>query len=46
VTTDPDAAKRVTSWCGDAARVVELTDVLSEQFGGAALLVPVPECGG
>jgi hypothetical protein len=46
VTTDPDAARRVTSSCGDAARVVELTDVLNEQFGGAALLVTVPECSG
>jgi hypothetical protein len=44
VTSDPDAANRVTSSCGNAARIVEFIDVLNEQFGGAALLVQVPEC--
>jgi hypothetical protein len=44
LTTDAEQAKKVSRACGTAARLVDLTDVIKEQFGGAALLTPVPEC--
>jgi len=44
LTTDADGANKVTSSCGIAARVVDIIDVISERFGGAALLTAVPEC--
>jgi hypothetical protein len=44
ITTDAKGAQLIWRACGGGARIVDLTDVVREQFGGAALLTSVPDC--